>query len=386
VATSKAGVPARVLGRRFVAPQVIVSGAALGLGGVRTHLVLLCRLLRRQNASVTVFATSSDWEREAMADLKAKGARFNLPPAGLWRARKLASIYSVLSWPILMPRRASSLYCIGAGKSHLLMHRLRPRGSVSINHEIVAPPGPDSPAGECARSLDVSVANSWKVAEMMRACWPDKPIRVIPFLTTEQPTLPPQRRPGLDSRLLRVTYLGRLVEQKRPDLLVRRWSELTRHPSLAGAKLDVFGYDPDGQMLAGLRQFVLQAGLTQCVNIHGEYKLEKLPRILAESDLVVLPSLWEGLPLVLVEAMLHGVPFVATAAGGTEELGAGNPDVCITNLEWTDFETGLIQMAIRVKQGKVDPLRLNAWAEARYGYEAVSRKWLQCLLEPRGFF
>jgi glycosyltransferase involved in cell wall biosynthesis len=176
------------------------------------------------------------------------------------------------------------------------------------------------------------------------------------------------------------------VEQKRPDLLVRRWSELTRHPALAGAKLDVFGYDPNGQMLHGLRQFVVQAGLTQCVNIHGEYKLEELPHILAESDLVVLPSLWEGLPLVLVEAMLHGVPFVATAAGGTEELGAGNPDVCITNLEWTHFEAGLIQMAIRVKQGQVDPLRLNAWAETRYGYEAVSKKWLHCLLEPWGFF
>jgi glycosyltransferase involved in cell wall biosynthesis len=183
-----------------------------------------------------------------------------------------------------------------------------------------------------------------------------------------------------------VVYLGRLVEQKRPDKLVRRWPELTKDGTLKQANLDVYGYDPDGKMLKDMRDFVSQSATGDRVKVHGEYRLAELPGILDQADVVVLPSLWEGLPLVLVEAMLHGVPIVATAAGGTEELGDDNPDVIITSIEWADFESGLITMAGKIRSGAIDPVRLHAWAESRYGYESVSQKWLACLCQPRVFF
>jgi glycosyltransferase involved in cell wall biosynthesis len=183
-----------------------------------------------------------------------------------------------------------------------------------------------------------------------------------------------------------VVYLGRLVEQKRPDQLVRRWPVLSAHAGLTPARLDVFGYDPTGNMVKGLQTFVTDSGLSDRIGIRGEYSLSDLPRILDEADVVVLPSLWEGLPLVLVEAMLKGVPFVATAAGGTEELGENNPDVTVTSTEWAEFEAGLIAMAQRIRSGAVDPIRLHGWAESRYGYSAVSQKWLQCLCQPHEFF
>src|SRR5207244_2368060 len=44
---------------------------------------------------------------------------------------------------------------------------------------------------------------------------------------------------------------------------------------------------------------------------------EDLPRLLAAADLLVLPSLYEGLPNVVLEAMWFRKPVVATAAPGT---------------------------------------------------------------------
>ena len=377
---------AKIPGRRTIGPHVSISATILGLGGIRTHLLLLCGALRKHHVAVTLFATGSNWDRGSLLRLSSLNVKLHLPPPPLRSAHKLASLYSILSWPVLVPRCTNSVYCIGAGQSHFLMHRLKPKATLSINHEIVAPPSADSPAGQCAGFLDASIANSRKVAELMRGYWPQKPIRVIPFLTSDRQTPAPFPRPAVASGTLRVTYLGRLVEQKRPDQLVKRWKELSHQPGLAPARLDVYGNDPDGGMFSSLRAFVAANQLTDTVAIHGEYSLQQLPGILENSDIVVLPSLWEGLPLVLVEAMLKGVPFVATAAGGTEELGLENPDVTVTATEWADFERGLVEMGRRVRAGKIDLRRLHRWAEARYGYDAVSCQWLKCLLSPRDYF
>ena len=370
-----------------LATRVIISATILGLGGIRTHLVLLCQLLRCHGIEVTIFATGVQWDAETIDGLKKIGVKFWIPPGWIRASRKLSAVYCSLTWPLLVPREADSVYCISAGYSQLLMQRLKPARTLSINHEIVEPPGPGSLAGKCAAGLDVTVANSTKVAQMMQEFWPDKPIRVIPFLTSDAPTPVPigRRRVGKDD-ILRVVYLGRLVEQKRPDQLVRRWPKLSSQASLAPARLDVYGYDPTGNMIKSLQTFVADSGLSDRVGIRGEYSLSDLPRILQEADLVVLPSLWEGLPLVLVEAMLNGVPFAATAAGGTEELGENNPNVTVTSTEWADFEAGLIAMAQKIRSGGIDPVRLHTWAENRYGYGAVSQKWLECLRQPRKFF
>jgi len=161
--------------------RVIISATFLGIGGIRTHLVLLCQLLRRHGIGVTVFATDVRWDAETMTGLEKTGVKFQLPPQWIRASRKLSALYCGLTWPWLVPGRAAAVYCISPGYSHLLMHRLKPAQALSINHEIVEPPDPQSAdgkrAGKCAARLDASVANSHKVARLMKGYWPEKPIQ-----------------------------------------------------------------------------------------------------------------------------------------------------------------------------------------------------------------
>ncbi len=74
----------------------------------------------------------------------------------------------------------------------------------------------------------------------------------------------------------------------------------------------------DGELRGALEAQVQTLGLCEKVTFTG-FRTD-VPTILAQLDLFVLPSLWEGLPLVLLEAMAAQLPVVATAVGGTPEV------------------------------------------------------------------
>jgi glycosyltransferase involved in cell wall biosynthesis len=92
----------------------------------------------------------------------------------------------------------------------------------------------------------------------------------------------------------------------------------------AGADLKIAGEGSQRrQVLAALRRL----GLAPEGRLVGTYtSLEARSRFMREIDVFVLPSLTEGTPNAVVEAMAHGLPVVATAVGGipdfvTEEAG-----------------------------------------------------------------
>jgi glycosyltransferase involved in cell wall biosynthesis len=70
----------------------------------------------------------------------------------------------------------------------------------------------------------------------------------------------------------------------------------------------------DGDEQADLEQRIAAAGLTDRVHLLGFR--DDIPAVLHASDLLALPSLTEGLPLVVPEAALQQVPVLATAVGG----------------------------------------------------------------------
>jgi len=209
---------------------------------------------------------------------------------------------------------------------------------------------------------------------------PGLPVATIPFLTSEAELPPPQRPPVDPSRPIRIAFLGRIVSHKRPLELVEEWKTLCQLPGFSPARLDLYGGDYGNGLIDQIRESIQRLGLEAQITCHGRYPIETLPEIFSRTDLVVLPSTMEGLPLVLVEAMQQGIPIVATSAGGCEELGDSNPDAIITpGTEWEDFVDGLATMIQRIRNNEIQPARLHAWTEQRYGYKPVAKAWVEAL-------
>lgn len=74
----------------------------------------------------------------------------------------------------------------------------------------------------------------------------------------------------------------------------------------------------EGELKNQLQNEIHRLGLHEYVQLIGKHP--KIYEFLRQLDLFVLPSLWEGLPTVILEAMVAGVPVIATNIPGTDEL------------------------------------------------------------------
>jgi len=110
-----------------------------------------------------------------------------------------------------------------------------------------------------------------------------------------------------------ILIVGRLVPQKGiPVLLEAASMVLQSHP------LSRFTLAGDGPLHAELEAEAERLGISEQVRFLGT--VPDTSELLARCDLFVLPSLWEGMPLSLLEAMAAGRPAVATAVSGSAEL------------------------------------------------------------------
>jgi glycosyltransferase involved in cell wall biosynthesis len=116
---------------------------------------------------------------------------------------------------------------------------------------------------------------------------------------------------GLTADAFLIATVGRLEEPKGHRYLIAATEAVvSRSP---GMHVLLIG---DGELREELQEQVNKLELGDRVHFLGS-RLD-VPRLLEASDLFVLPSLWEGLPMALLEAMASGKPSVATAVSGTK--------------------------------------------------------------------
>lgn len=109
-----------------------------------------------------------------------------------------------------------------------------------------------------------------------------------------------------------LTCVGRLAEQKGQKYLIAALEILAR--AAGPLTLLLVG---DGQLQAALEEDARNRGVAHLIRFAG-FRGD-IPEIFGISDIFVLPSLNEGFPLTLLEAMAAGKPIVATRVTGTTE-------------------------------------------------------------------
>lgn len=128
-------------------------------------------------------------------------------------------------------------------------------------------------------------------------------------------------KPGLHQRENFILFVGSLIPRKGCKFLIQSFKQISKkYPDI---RLILVGIGPDELELKNL---VYELGLGDKIQFLGSKTREEISSLMQRAKLFVLPSLEEGLGVVLLEAIACGTPCVASKVGGipdviTEQVG-----------------------------------------------------------------
>ena len=138
--------------------------------------------------------------------------------------------------------------------------------------------------------------------KMIEGGLPEQRIRVKPNFVSD-----PGRRTLSTAESDLILFVGRLAPEKGPDVLVEAW----QRANLEGLRLEIIGDGDMRETLAG------RPG----VALRGQLDGDQVRKLMLRARALVLPSIWyEGLSMVMLEALGAGLPVLASALGAMPDV------------------------------------------------------------------
>lgn len=120
---------------------------------------------------------------------------------------------------------------------------------------------------------------------------------------------------GLPDSAPVIVFVGRLDQQKDPFLLLKTFKKASL--SLQGLHMIIVG---NGALHSKVLKFAVEIGAIETVRFVGAQTAEAIADILMASDLFLLTSKYEGMPIAVLEALAMGVPVVSTNVGEIRQV------------------------------------------------------------------
>ena len=135
-----------------------------------------------------------------------------------------------------------------------------------------------------------------------------------------------------------ILHIGRFMEQKNHQGLIEAFSIF--HQAYPNSKLQLIG---DGEKRKEIQTMVEEKGLSDVVSFLGLQ--DNVYAYLHDADIFTLPSLYEGIPMTLIEAMGTGLPIVATNVGGIPDMLTNGKSAILTEVNSQLIADAFLELA-----------------------------------------
>ena len=237
----------------------------------------------------------------------------------------------------------------------------------------------DYPAGpllpEKLKAADFAVVISYYgMSQAMRIVSPEEWKKfVIVHCGLDLSALP--ERPQATRTRPRIICVGRLSPEKGQLGLLEAFADVRARGS--DAELVLVGDGPDRERI---ERAIAERGLSGAVQLRGRLAEPETLKEIANSDVLVLASFMEGLPVVLMEAMALGLPVVAPNLTGIPELVEdGVNGFLFTPADWNGLADGMYKLAsdpaLRAKLSVANRAKIEAEFEINRAVEPLEKRF-----------
>lgn len=224
-------------------------------------------------------------------------------------------------------------------------------------------------------TLIIALTDTLKLKAVKLGVDPSK-IIVVPTLidtTTFNPSVVGtdiRAKYGLQNKKI-LLYVGRIRPEKRVDNLIKAL-KIIHEKYEKNIYLLIVGAGPYETEEQKIRQLCEKLGLFDYIIRAGAIKHEKTPKYYAAADIFILPSIIEGLPNALLEAMAMGKAIVATKTGGIVDVVKDKESallVDVDNIE--DLANAIIELLRDEELAQRLAQKARKIIEEKYAYKSV---------------
>lgn len=345
-------------------------------GGMERHVCDLACILATRDHRVVLLTTSNSLGAELREDLATRGVtlrelahargRAGAVRKGLWLARETLRADGI-RWDLIYTNGQSGL-------ARIAWFAARPHTRI-VHHHHTSADRPeqatwsDSFRRVLRRAPEVVACSRATQAALAQAL-PRRDVRFLPYLTRSAVAAAGVKdRVSSSAAPLDFGFMGRLVAEKGIDQICR----LSLVPELGDIRWHIHGvgtkYPP-----AFFRDY-------PHVVYHGPFTSgAQQAAILQNLDAVVLFSTHnEGMPLSLIEAMSAGLPWIATARGGTRELALSERNcVVLDTLTPLAVPTAAVRgLADRIRAGQTSRVEQRHVYDRAFAPATVAAAWCE---------
>ena len=206
-----------------------------------------------------------------------------------------------------------------------------------------------------------------------RAGYPNKLLFPFCYITQSQLKLLPNDISNQYQISYKIIFCGQLIKRKNIDILLKalkKAKEYNWECSIAG----------DGELLEKLRNLSNTLGIANRIKWLGVIPNQQLIQLISDSDLLVLPSRFDGWGAVINEALSVGTPVICSDnCGGGELLNESWRGEKVRTYSELHLADALIKRLVAGKLSKYQRENISNWSFENISGEPVAKYFIQIM-------
>jgi len=174
---------------------------------------------------------------------------------------------------------------------------------------------------------------------------------------------------GIPAAAKVVLFVGRLDPQKAPGNLLTAFDQF----AVQNSEFHLL-FVGDGPLKTELEQNASQLACAKRIHFAGWQS--QIPQLMKASSCLVLPSLWEGMPNVVLEAMAAALPVISTVVDGVGELiQDGDQGTLVACDSPTEIQQALLELSTRPEEFQQMAVNAQNIVKKEFTWDSIAQKY-----------